>query len=361
MTSDLNEVQTREELSFQEKSSRENLTFDELRRVHEPVPDNLPPRGDRILQVGVAFVIGAVAANVFGFRQSRWAVGKDLHRAWERSTVRRNATQARQQQQDRRAASKSDGNASGSNHSAEFRRAHSRSPNEIFDEFDRQAEARARDSVWQHEASRRSSGRGGSDGGGPRNTRTRDARSTSHGKWRGSWQKAASSTRFTVNFDSGASDEMLRNLRREGPDFRARPSSQRFPFHDFPDLAELLREAHKAQTDSKVRGAYTSDSDFDADAWEHIFGTNGRTPHGGYSRSRTSSQPNPFTGLKSSLGPAYRWLGLREGAGKDEVKAAYRRQAIKFHPDTYVGSDHADAARKFREVTAAYRQLKDIN
>lgn len=337
-----------------ENDSWENHALEGLRphddlAAEEPVPENSPPQGNRVLQVGVVFVIGAVAANVFGFRQSRWAVGKDLHRAWERSNAHRNTKQARQAQQDRQAASKWRENMSGRDRSSGFRRAQRHSSNRMFDEFVRQAEAHAHDNAWNREAPHRASRYGGSDDDGAHDSsKSRDARS--------------SSTRFKVTFESDTIDEILRNLRQEGPNFRATPSPKRFSYDDFPDLAELLRAAQKAQTDGNVGGRdqRDADTDFDAEFWNAVFGTDGKTRHGSHTHNRTSSQQRPFTGRDSSLSSAYGRLGLREGASKDEVKAAYRRQAIKFHPDTYAGSDPADAASKFREVTAAYRQLKEI-
>lgn len=51
----------------------------------------------------------------------------------------------------------------------------------------------------------------------------------------------------------------------------------------------------------------------------------------------------------------YEVLGVRPGATADEVKAAYRELAIKYHPDKYAGSDLADlAAEKMREINEAY-------
>ncbi len=47
-------------------------------------------------------------------------------------------------------------------------------------------------------------------------------------------------------------------------------------------------------------------------------------------------------------------LGLQPGAGKTEIKKAYRHLAKKFHPDV---NDTADAAEKFLEITRAYDEL----
>ena len=53
----------------------------------------------------------------------------------------------------------------------------------------------------------------------------------------------------------------------------------------------------------------------------------------------------------------YEVLGLDRGAPSDEVKKAYRRLAMKYHPDR--SPDDADAETKFKEATEAYEVLSD--
>jgi len=53
----------------------------------------------------------------------------------------------------------------------------------------------------------------------------------------------------------------------------------------------------------------------------------------------------------------YEVLGLDKGAGVDDIKKAYRRLAMQWHPDR--NPDNPAAEEKFREVNEAYDVLKD--
>lgn len=53
----------------------------------------------------------------------------------------------------------------------------------------------------------------------------------------------------------------------------------------------------------------------------------------------------------------YEVLGLQKGASEDEIKKAYRKLAVKYHPDKNPGDKEAED--KFREATEAYEVLKD--
>ncbi len=55
----------------------------------------------------------------------------------------------------------------------------------------------------------------------------------------------------------------------------------------------------------------------------------------------------------------YELLGISRTAGQDEIKAAYRRQAIKFHPDKNPGDKAAET--KFKAINEAYEVLSDGN
>ncbi len=53
----------------------------------------------------------------------------------------------------------------------------------------------------------------------------------------------------------------------------------------------------------------------------------------------------------------YEILGLSEGATKEEIKKAYRKMAMRYHPDLNKGKD---AEQKFLEVLEAYEYLTGI-
>ena len=55
----------------------------------------------------------------------------------------------------------------------------------------------------------------------------------------------------------------------------------------------------------------------------------------------------------------YEVLGLSKGASDDEIKKAYRKLAMKHHPDRNQGDKAKEAEAQFKEVKEAYEMLSD--
>lgn len=53
----------------------------------------------------------------------------------------------------------------------------------------------------------------------------------------------------------------------------------------------------------------------------------------------------------------YETLGVSKSASADEIKKAYKKMAMKYHPDRNKGD--AEAEKKFKEVNEAYQVLGD--
>jgi len=60
------------------------------------------------------------------------------------------------------------------------------------------------------------------------------------------------------------------------------------------------------------------------------------------------------------MGDPYRTLGVAPGATKDEIRAAFRRLVVRFHPDKNPGRE-GWAGRRFCEIVEAYEILSDAD
>lgn len=55
----------------------------------------------------------------------------------------------------------------------------------------------------------------------------------------------------------------------------------------------------------------------------------------------------------------YETLGVAKTASADDIKKAYRKQAVEWHPDKHQGGDKEKAEKKFKEINEAYQVLSD--
>lgn len=76
-------------------------------------------------------------------------------------------------------------------------------------------------------------------------------------------------------------------------------------------------------------------------------------------------EPNDFESIKAmfykSSESHYKILEIEKNAGQEEVKKAYRKMAVKYHPDkvTHLGDEFQKAAKeKFQKVQEAYEKIK---
>lgn len=55
----------------------------------------------------------------------------------------------------------------------------------------------------------------------------------------------------------------------------------------------------------------------------------------------------------------YDILGVSKESSADEIKKAYRKQALEWHPDRHRGDDKETAEKKFKDINEAYQVLSD--
>ncbi|XP_041828428.1 dnaJ (Hsp40) homolog, subfamily C, member 5 gamma b isoform X2 [Melanotaenia boesemani] len=72
--------------------------------------------------------------------------------------------------------------------------------------------------------------------------------------------------------------------------------------------------------------------------------------------AESHTRPRKMSKAGESL---YNVLGLEKGATPDEIKRAYRKLALRYHPDK--NPDNPEAAEKFKEINNANSTLNDEN
>lgn len=304
--------------------------------------------GVTALRVGTAVVIGAVAANVIAFRYSKWAVGKELYRAWERR-------QRQQSPSDRRFADFTTDNRWSSDEGGTFTSSSSPLKDLISRAFggkEKMFESLTRE---RQEANYRADQNS--------QQRTKEA----HKTWEARWSNLGSSSsatggRSTYNFKVGSRG--LEDLFRDVGEFQShgRTRSSRDVDDIFEELLRAARNVHESSGRSRVNETF--------EFWHEVHpGFSGQREQ--WSQSWTGDQSAyenahgtwhqhnvGHAGRSGQRSRALATLGLDAQATDADIKAAFRREVLKWHPDRYKGPEPSTAARRFREVTAAYDVLK---
>lgn len=280
-------------------------TFSSSQSPSEPPVDDVPDNRSSssfLLQLGTFVVIGAMAANVIGFRYSRFAVGKDVHRAWTNYERAQRAGRTREEM-GRRAWEEEMGRRRQRRQQEEqIRRAREREEQRRRSEFDRRMrrereereEVRRRFAEWE--------------------------RTFGGGRWKQGGFEGFREVRW------GNEEDLKKMFGRSGG----------------REVEEMMRIMEQIMRDmGGGRG----------------FGDMGSGPGFGNMGGGGGFSDGPGVYRRSDLNRDWETLGLRRGASEREIKEAYRKEVKKWHPDLYRGNDKEMAARKFRQVTEAYERI----
>lgn len=340
--------------------SRKQTEEEEKNRMEKQDEQDMK-RSLNLMGLGTLFVVGAISANVFTFQRSRWAVGKEIHRAWQR----RQSYNA--QQEARAAASKAARNSRTSNVGNG-----ASTGGGGFAHAAREAAARAAQTAARAAAEQafRAASKAAKDP-------TRKSRIRGHWQtYSQSWSNDGTVWRTTKGSDGGNNsgqqafdaedlEELLRQLRGERPRGNRKGEKRRDVDDLFEEMMRGFGGGGRAQRRSGNSHRNSGPTNLDG-LFEEMFRVAQQASEaeqrGGFSGGQNfweQSQYGPGVHTRGGFGTGrhYSTLGLENGADKNKVKAAYRKLVMKYHPDRYSGNDKEYAANKFREITQAYEAL----
>lgn len=117
------------------------------------------------------------------------------------------------------------------------------------------------------------------------------------------------------------------------------------------------KEGDYGRTDDSGWTWYEGTWEFDSDDPRRSSGNaGGSSRSGGY-----GGNGYPFQDNSAAVASAYRTLGVTPDASDSEVKSAYKRLALRFHPDRYASAGREEqhsAEEQFKKVNEAYQVIK---